>query len=110
MRQHPPATETMTASEARQQFADAINRVANNVTRIVVEKNGVPAAAIVSTEDLRRLEKLDGRDQHAWEVLEAMAKPFRGVPSEEIEQATERIMAEIKEENRRNRSRAAAGE
>jgi prevent-host-death family protein len=100
----------MTASSARQQFASAINRVARRDARIVVEKNGVPVAAIVSAEDLRRLEKLDAEDQKAWDVLEAMRKPFRGVPSEEIEAATERIMAEIREENRQNRNRSAAGE
>jgi prevent-host-death family protein len=110
MRQHPPATQTMTASEARQQFALAINRVAKDDARIVVEKNGVPVAAIIPTIDLKRLQKLDDEDRRAWEILEAMRKPFEGVPSEEIEEATERIMAEIKEENRRNRSRAAAGE
>jgi prevent-host-death family protein len=109
MRQKPPETQTMTASETRQQFANAINQVVRDDVRIVVEKNGAPVVAIISTEDLRRLEKLDARDQRAWEVLEAMSKPFEGVSPEEIEAETERIMAEIKEENRRNRARAAAG-
>jgi prevent-host-death family protein len=110
MRANQPKIQAMKASEARQQFSRAINSVARHETRILVEKNGVPVAAIISSDDLRRLEKLDAEDQHAWNVLEAMSKPFRGVPSEEIEQATERIMAEIREENRRSRSRAAAGE
>src|SRR5262245_58164457 len=110
MRPHFPPSKTMTASNARQQFAEAINDVARHEARIVVEKNGVPVAAIISAEDLRRLERLDVRDKQAWYVFDAMAEPFRGVPGEEIEAATERIMAEIKEENRRNRVRAAVGE
>lgn len=105
-----PITEVITASEARQHFAGSINKVARNEARVIVEKNGVPVAAIVPMEDLRRLERAEAEQREIEDVLEAMSKPFEGVPADEIERETERILEEIKANDRRLRRRAAAGQ
>ena len=59
MRVQQPATQTMKASDARQHFASVLNSVFRKETRVVVEKSGIPVAAIVSAEDLARLDQLD---------------------------------------------------
>jgi prevent-host-death family protein len=100
----------MTASEARQHFAGSINRVARNEARVIVEKNGVPVAAIVPMEDLRQLERVEAEQREIEEVLDAMSKPFEGIPAEEVERQTERILEEMKVEDRRLRRSAAAGQ
>ena len=43
----------------RQNLADHIERAAFKGERFVVSRNGKPRAALVSIEDLRRLEQLD---------------------------------------------------
>jgi len=104
----PPTTETINASEARQHFSSLLNRVYRDRTRVVVEKSGIPVAALVSTDDLRRLDRLDEQDKKAWDVLAAMRAPFRDVPLEEIEREAERALAEVRAEMRAERERRAA--
>ncbi len=95
-----PTTETVTATEARQHFASVINRVARKEARVLIEKSGVPVAAIVSADDIARLDRLDARFAARRQVLDAMRAPFRDVPPEEIKQETRRILAEMHEEDR----------
>ena len=92
--------ESVTATDARQHFASVINRAARKEARILIEKSGVPVAAIVSADDIERLDRLDSRLAARREALDAMRAPFREIPVEEIEHETERILAELKEEDR----------
>ena len=52
---------TLTASELRDDFASAVNRVAFGGERIVVRRNNKDVVALVSMEDLARLRELDDR-------------------------------------------------
>ena len=61
---------TMTVAEAKNRFSDVLRRAEYGGERVIVERHGKPVAAIVSTDDLRRLEvaedAADRRDaQHA---------------------------------------------
>ena len=49
----------LNASDARQDFADVLNRVAYQGERIVLHRRGKNVAALVSVEDLELLEKLE---------------------------------------------------
>ena len=49
----------VSVSEARQTFADLVNRVAYGNERITVARHGRSVAAIVPIADLQRLEALD---------------------------------------------------
>ncbi len=51
----------LSTTEARNQFADAINRVSYRGERIVLDRNGKDVAALVSIEDLELLELLEDR-------------------------------------------------
>lgn len=55
MKKTNPAIVTINASEARVHFGDVLKRVYRGEARLVVEKSGIPVAAIVSLEDLDRL-------------------------------------------------------
>jgi prevent-host-death family protein len=50
---------TMTVVEAKNRFSDVLRRAEYGGERVVVERHGKPVAAIVSTDDLRRLEATD---------------------------------------------------
>ena len=100
------ATETINASEVRQQFAHVLNSVFRNERRVLVEKSGIPIAAVVSTEDLRRLELLDEQDRDAFRIVEAMRKPFAGVPAEEIEREAERAVTDDRAKRKKARSKS----
>ena len=48
-----------TVSEARNNLPELLNRVGEGQERILIERHGKPIAAIVSLEDLSRLEALE---------------------------------------------------
>jgi prevent-host-death family protein len=52
---------SMAASEAREKFADTLNRVAYGRERVVLERHGKPAVALVPIEDLELLQALEDR-------------------------------------------------
>lgn len=103
-----PETETMKISDVRGQLNKLVNRVYRKDSRIVVERNGVPVAGIVSAEDMERLARLDEDRYARRSVLEAMRVPFRDVPGEEIDAETDRIVSEMRERDRQTRQRAAS--
>jgi prevent-host-death family protein len=49
---------TMNVAEARRQFSELVARVAYTGERVVIERRGKPMMALVSIEDLQRLERL----------------------------------------------------
>ena len=51
--------ETMNVVEARKSFSDVMARVAYTGQRVVVERKGRPMMALISIEDLHRLEELE---------------------------------------------------
>lgn len=98
----------MRATDVRQQFASVINRVDHKEARVVVEKSGVPVAGIVSTDELRRLDRLDQERAERFNVIDEMRASFRSVPAEEIEREAERTLAEIRSGMRAERERVAS--
>lgn len=77
----------MSISEARQQFAELVNRAAYRRERIALGRRGKKVAAIVSAEDLELLEALeDAADLRA--IAQALSDPENAaepIPWEEIE-------------------------
>jgi prevent-host-death family protein len=96
MRIERPVPRTMKASDVRQQWSQVLRAVHRKEARVLVEKSGIPVAAIVSIEDLERLEQLEAEDRQAWDVLAAMREPFQNVSPEEIEREADRALAEAR--------------
>ena len=101
-----PTVLKVTSSQARQRLASLVEGASRGKSRVLIERSGVPVAAIVSAEDLARLARLDDQDQRAWEVLEAMRAPFRDVPAEEIEREADKAVAAVRARRRADRERA----
>lgn len=55
----------VTVVDAKNRFSDILRRVEHGHERVVVQRHGRPAAAIVSTDDLRRLEALGDEEDVA---------------------------------------------
>jgi prevent-host-death family protein len=100
----PQNPETINASEARQNFAGLLNRVYRDRTRVVVEKSGIPVAALVSMEDMERLNRLDRDEAERFAILKEMRAPFRDIPRAEIEREIDRALAEVRAENKTEQS------
>jgi prevent-host-death family protein len=69
---HAPAS--VSVSEAREEFADLVNRAAYGRERVLVSRRGRAVAAIVPIEDVELLERLEDERDLA-EARAALADP-----------------------------------
>ena len=90
-------TQVMKASDVRAQWSQLLNKVFRSKTRVVVEKSGIPVAAVISAEDLQRFTQMEEQRKERFKALDKMREAFKDVPPEEIEREVKR---EIKSENR----------
>jgi prevent-host-death family protein len=106
MREQEPMTKTIKASVARQQFSQLLNEVFRRETRVLVEKSGIPVAAIISAEDFKRLARMEAERSRDFAILDEMRAAFKDVPPEEIEREISRALSQVRKENRKQRSPA----
>lgn len=92
------ARPTMNVSEARRQFSDILNTVYRDNTRVVVEKNGIPVAAIVPLEVNDLAEKREANRRELVRFLGRSRSAFEDASDEEIEREIELARADIKRE------------
>ncbi len=108
MREREPMTQTMKASQARQEWSQVLNQVFRGKTRVIVEKSGIPVAAIVSTEDLERLKQFEAQRAERFKVLEQIGAAFQDVPPAELEREVSQALHEVREEARQHPERDAS--
>ncbi len=98
-----PMTQTMKASQARQEFSQLLNKVFTRETRVIVEKSGIPVAAIISAQDLERLQQFAEQRQQHFAAIEAVGAAFRDVPDDELEREVARAVSEARAKHRQSR-------
>lgn len=103
----PIMTQTMKATEARQQWSRLLNQVFRKERRVLVEKDGLPVAAIVSTDDLRVLQRLQDDREARRAVLQRSWNAFADVKPETVEQDVAAAVAAARQK-RRAKSGAAS--
>jgi prevent-host-death family protein len=91
--QHP---QTQTISDVKNRLSSLVNEVYQHETRVLVEKSGIPVAAIVSAEDLMRLSQLEQDREALFAAIDRMREAFKDVPPEEIEREADRAVAELR--------------
>jgi len=96
-------TKTMKFTEARPHLSELLNRVHDKELRLKVTKGNLPVAAIVSIDDLDRLNQMDAQREADFRIFDEIGAAFANVPPEEIEQGVARALAEVRAEMRRER-------
>src|SRR5215813_11373860 len=86
-------TRRLPVAEAKAKLSELMARVAHGGERIVIERHGKPLAALVSIEDLAKLEPADGSDD-AMDPLLRFVGAWGAVPDDEIDRIVELIYAE----------------
>ena len=94
MTEKEPATRTMKISDVKARLSSLVNEVYRKETRVLVEKAGIPVAALVSIEDLERLTRLGGEWAAGTRALQEFSAAFQDVPTAELEARVARIIAE----------------
>ena len=106
MREREPMTETMTVTQVRGNWSKIVNAVFRRQKRVVLEKAGIPVAALVSAEDLERLRRYDAERAADFAVIDRMRAAFQDVPDEELEREIARANAAARAELRAEREQA----
>lgn len=105
-----PNTETMKISDVRSNLNTLVNEVYRHEKRVIIEKSGIPVAAVVSLEDVRKLDQLQKNREEMFKVIDEMRAAFAGVPPEETEQMADQTVAEARAELRAERLANASKE
>ncbi len=100
MSKQSPSTQTVSASEARHEFTKLLGQVKRRGGQILVEERGVPVAAIISAQDLARLNRLEQERQQDFDILDELGCVFADVPAAEIEREVAKAVAEVRQEYR----------
>jgi prevent-host-death family protein len=107
VREREPITRTMKASEARQNFSQLLNQVFRGETRVVVEKSGIPVAAIISAQDLEEFRRFEAEREKDFAIIDEIRAAFKDVPDEELEREVTRAVAEARAKLREEARRGA---
>ena len=91
-----PTMRTIKISEVKNTLSSLVDDVCRDGTRVLVEKNGIPVAGIVSTADLEQLARLDRERAAAFKVIDELREAFKDVPAEEIDREADRAVAELR--------------
>lgn len=98
-------TQVMKASEARREWSQVLNKVFRGQTRVIVEKSGIPVAAVISAEDLKRFTQLEEQRKERFKALDRIREAFKDIPASEVEAEVDKAVAEVRAEKRGKRSR-----
>jgi prevent-host-death family protein len=91
-----PKNQRMQTPEVTEQLPDLLDAVVLGETRVIIERDGDPVAAIVSAEDLRRWLRFDRHREEEFRIIDELREAFKDVPPEEIEREADRAVAEIR--------------
>lgn len=93
-----PVIETVKASDARQHWSELLNKVFGGQVRVVVEKSGIPVAALISAEDFQHFQLLEAQRHERFHALEETWEAFADLPAADVDQAITRVIAEVRAE------------
>ena len=77
-----------------------MNKVFRDKTRVVVEKSGIPVAAVISAEDLQRFTQMEEQRARRFKVLDRIGEAFKDVPEKEIDREVKKAISEVRAEKR----------
>jgi prevent-host-death family protein len=89
----------MTISEVKSRLSSLVKAVSSQETRVLIEKDGVSVATLISIEDLQRLITFEREQAERFAVIERMREAFGDVPSEQIEQDVVDIIRELRDKD-----------
>ena len=108
MREHEPRMQTIKISDVKNALSNVVHRVYRKETRVLIEKSGIPVAAIVSIEDLQRLAQWEHQRDERFAVIDRMREAFQDVSPEEIAREAERSVAAARQRRRQRTPEAVA--
>lgn len=95
-----PTMQTIKATAARQQFSELVNQVFRREKRVLIEKSGIPVAALISADDLEKFSRLEAERARDFAVLDDVGRAFDDVPLDELEREVHKAVAAVRSGSR----------
>lgn len=99
-------TQTLKASDVRSNWSKLLNKVFRGETEVLVEKSGIPVAAIVSAQDYQKLQQIKQRRERDSSVINQIRTAFADQTSEQIKKGVRESIAEVRAERKPSPSRS----
>src|SRR5258707_653366 len=94
-----PTTDNLTATEVISDLPEIVGRVRRGNTRLIVEEDGRPVAAIISARDFDLFQFMLAKREEHFRVLDETRAAFADVPEEEIEREVAKAIASARRKN-----------
>ena len=95
-----PTVQTIKATEVRTRWSEILDQVFRRQTRVIVEKSGIPVAAIISADDLDQFQQWKAQRSERFKILDEIGAAFKDLPDEDVEREVARAIKEMRAENR----------
>lgn len=93
-------TQTLKASDVRANWSQLLNKVFRGETEVLVEKSGIPVAAIVSAQDYQKLQQIKKQHVKDFALLDQIRSTFADQTSEQIQKGVEESIAEVRKKRK----------
>ncbi len=90
--------QTLKASYVRSNWSQLLNQVFRGETEVVVEKSGIPVAALVSAEDFQKLQQMKQQKKENLALLSEIRSAFKDQTPEQIQSAVTQAITEVRQE------------
>ncbi len=97
MAEREPVTQTVTTTDASQGFQKLVDKVSHRETRVVVEEDGKPVAAIISAPDFERFNRSEALRLEWNQILSRMRDPFKNVSEERLQRDVTEVVKEVRQ-------------
>jgi prevent-host-death family protein len=91
-----PSETHLKLTDTKQHLSQIVNQVARGESRVVIEKSGLPVAAIISADEYQRFLRLDAEREKRFAAMERISDAFMDVPLDELEAEVDRAVSEIR--------------
>jgi prevent-host-death family protein len=91
-------TEQRNSTDVQTHWDEVLGEVCRDGTRVVIERDGAPVAALISAEDLRRFQEIERERAQQFEALFASWEAFKDVPVGDVEAEVAQVVAEVRAE------------
>lgn len=99
-------TRRIAAATARQTFSQLLSEVRREEAPVIIEKSGVPIAAVVPLSMLERERRWNEERAQRVALLERLRRPFENIPSRELEREAIAAVTAVRSERPRKRRTA----
>ncbi|HEX5417269.1 MAG TPA: type II toxin-antitoxin system prevent-host-death family antitoxin [Chloroflexota bacterium] len=103
MAEQVPRNQVLNATEVRAHWSQVLLDVFHHKSRVVVNKGGIPVAAIIAADDLKRFERIERERAERFQVIAEGWEAFQNIDLGEVDAEVAEAVAEARAEIRAER-------